>query len=268
MDPVHLILTALQAGLSTGGNGSTGDDELMRSHAALRTAVAETLNGVPGAGQALAGFTDDPDRWRAVLDSYLRMAGAGSDGTLVAVAGAVMGRFDAEGTRHGRYAVQVVDGKGVQVGAGNTQTNYFGTPEEERQRIVELAVHGSQLCDVYTVSFNYANRNVYTHSLMEILTAGRLITEIGKQRDLRQAALSEYRRLRGLAYVVVRTPRCKAALTEICNALDEVVATDELVFAGGWANAREQALRPRFQATVAAAREALTRAEALAVDPG
>jgi hypothetical protein len=128
MDPITLIVTALVAGATAGGLDTVKDGAKAGVKAAyekLRGLVTKRVAGNPGAEVALAEHEADPETWKAPLAAKLTQLGAADDADLVGAAKALMELVDGAGARAGKYNVTVTDSKGVQVGDGNSQVNFF-----------------------------------------------------------------------------------------------------------------------------------------------
>ena len=125
MEPVTLIVTALAAGAASAlpdGAKST----VKTAYARLRELAKKRFAGRSSAEFVLAQHEQAPDIYRKPLEHELLESGAAGDCDLVAAAQELMKLLDAKGCQEGKYAVSVLNSQGVQVGDGNTQTNYFG----------------------------------------------------------------------------------------------------------------------------------------------
>jgi hypothetical protein len=71
----------------------------------------------------LAEHETDPETWKAPLVAELSQTEVNAD--LVMAAQALMNLIDTEGSRSGKYNLDVRDSQGVQVGDGNVQNNNF-----------------------------------------------------------------------------------------------------------------------------------------------
>lgn len=127
MEPVTLIVTALAAGAAAGmkDTASAAVKDACRS---LKALVARRLAGRRDAELVLARHEEAPQAWEGPLAAELTAVGAAEDANLVAAAQAVMSLVDGAGSLAGKYAVQVRDSRGVQVGDHNVQHNRFGSP--------------------------------------------------------------------------------------------------------------------------------------------
>jgi len=127
MDPITLIVTALAAGAVSGITESASSavkDACVR----LKALVRKRLAGRPDAELVLARHEQAPQTWQAPLAAMLGEAGADRDTDLVAAAQAVLRLADAAGAGAGKYAVDVRDAQGVQVGDLGRQHNVFNVP--------------------------------------------------------------------------------------------------------------------------------------------
>ncbi|WP_214401327.1 RIP homotypic interaction motif-containing protein [Pseudonocardia lacus] len=127
MDPISLILAALAAGAVAGAQG-TATEVVKDAYGALRASVAARLRGRTEGEVALRAHSDAPEQWRGALEAELVRAGADRDGEVLRAAERLIGLVDPRGSAAGRYAVNVRNSQGVQIGNGNTQGNVFGTP--------------------------------------------------------------------------------------------------------------------------------------------
>jgi hypothetical protein len=129
MDPVSLILAALVTGVATGlatGPGESAAAAVRDAYRGLRDALKRRLAGRPAAEDAVEQYVADPEAWKGNLEVHLRQAGADEDRAVLDAASSVMRLADPAGAAAGKYAVNLAGAQGVQVGEGNTQTNYFG----------------------------------------------------------------------------------------------------------------------------------------------
>jgi hypothetical protein len=128
MEPVTLILTALATGASAGAFEALKDDAKEKAKAAyarLQGLVKKRVSGRPHGELALAEYASAPQKWEGLLTAELTEAGAAQDGDLVGAAEALMKIIDHAGAKSGKYNVTIKDSKGVQVGDGSFQINYF-----------------------------------------------------------------------------------------------------------------------------------------------
>ena len=125
MEPISLILAALVAGAAKGA-GQSAANAMQDAYKGLRDALKRRLADKPAAQQAVEQYTNDPEAWRGNLEVHLKQAGADQDRAVVDAASSVMHLADPAGASEGKYKVNLIGSQGVQVGDGNTQTNYFG----------------------------------------------------------------------------------------------------------------------------------------------
>jgi hypothetical protein len=124
VDPVSVIETALAAGAAA-GIADVATSAARDTYAALRHLVRRRLADVTGAHQVLAGHEVEPGRWRAELVHVLDGAGAGHDEEILGLARRLLAATDPAGTAAGKYAVDLRQARGVQVGDQNVQHNTF-----------------------------------------------------------------------------------------------------------------------------------------------
>jgi hypothetical protein len=132
MEPISLILSALLSG-ATKGVGEAAGTAVKDAYGGLRDALKRRFAGRPpaqaqSAELAIQKYASDPEAWRPALETYLRQSGAYTDQAVIDAAAAVLAVLDPEGSRTGKYTVNLTDAQGVQVGDRNTQSNYFGSP--------------------------------------------------------------------------------------------------------------------------------------------
>jgi hypothetical protein len=125
MDPISLILAAVLAGVAKGA-GQAATNAVQDAYRGLRDALKRRLGDKPAAEQALEQYTEDPKAWKDNLEVHLKQAGADQDPAVLEAAASVMRLADPAGASTGKYNVNLAGAQGVQVGEGNTQTNYFG----------------------------------------------------------------------------------------------------------------------------------------------
>jgi hypothetical protein len=126
MDPVTLIVTALAAGAAS----ALQDDAkgtVKAALARLRALAKKRLAGRPGGEVVLAQHELTPAVYERPLEHELVEAGAGADTELIGAAQELMKLLDEHGTAAGKYAVNIQNSAGVQVGDHNTQHNSFGS---------------------------------------------------------------------------------------------------------------------------------------------
>jgi hypothetical protein len=125
VDPVSLIVAALAAGAVAGAQNSA-TEAVKDAYAGLKALVRRRLTGRPAGEVALDQHAQEPEQWETALAGELVKADLGGDTEVVSAAQALMGLLDADGTRSGKYLVDVRGAQGVQVGDRNTQHNTFG----------------------------------------------------------------------------------------------------------------------------------------------
>jgi hypothetical protein len=124
MDPLTLIVTALAAG-AVSGITESASSAVKDACVSLKALVRKRLAGRPDAELVLARHEQAPQTWQAPLAAMLGEAGADRDTDLVAAAQAVLRLVDAAGAGAGKYAVDVRDAQGVQVGDLGREHNVF-----------------------------------------------------------------------------------------------------------------------------------------------
>jgi opacity protein-like surface antigen len=126
MDPISLILAALLTGVAAGVSTSA-TNAVHDAYLGLREALKRRLAGKPAALDAVEHYVEDPEAWRGNLEVQLGRAGADKDQAILDAAFSLMQLADPAGAGAGKYSVSLIGASGVQVGDGNTQTNYFGS---------------------------------------------------------------------------------------------------------------------------------------------
>jgi hypothetical protein len=124
VDPVTLIVGALAAG-ALKGVGESASAVVKDAYQALKAAVRTKFEGKPSAEVVLAEHEKDPDTYERPLAQQVRQTGLDQDARVVQLAQELMALMDADGSRAGKYNVNMDGAQGVQVGDGATQTNYF-----------------------------------------------------------------------------------------------------------------------------------------------
>lgn len=127
MDPISLIVAALAAGAAAGLT-DTASNAVKDAYAGLRELVRCRFAGRQMAEVALVEHEAAPEVWQAPLKFELEATGAGTNEQIIAAAQRLMALVDEEGTRSGKYAVDLRNAQGVQVGDCNTQFNAFNSP--------------------------------------------------------------------------------------------------------------------------------------------
>jgi hypothetical protein len=125
VDPVTLIVGALAAG-ALKGTGETASTVIKDTYAALKAAVAARFVEKQVPTGVLAEHEDDPETYEKPLAKKIQQTGAAEDPRIVELAQALVQLMDEDGTRAGKYLVDLRGAQGVQVGDRNTQTNTFG----------------------------------------------------------------------------------------------------------------------------------------------
>jgi hypothetical protein len=124
VEPVTLIVGALAAG-ALRGVGESASAAVKDAYAALKAAVRAKFAGQPSAEVVLAEYESDPATYERPLAKHIHEAGLDQDPRIVQLAEALMALMDPDGSRVGKYHVNMHGARGVQVGDGATQTNYF-----------------------------------------------------------------------------------------------------------------------------------------------
>ena len=127
MDPVTLIVTALAAGAGVGMK-DTASAAVTDAYTGLKALVKSRFAGHPDSELVLTRHEEAPQAWEGPLATELAAVDAGHDGELVAAAQALMHLVDEEGSRVGKYNVDVRGAQGVQIGDHNVQRNVFDVP--------------------------------------------------------------------------------------------------------------------------------------------
>jgi hypothetical protein len=124
MDPVTLIVAALASGAAAGMTGAASS-AVQDAYAGLKALVRRRFAGRRDGDLVLARHEEAPEAWAGPLSAELTAVGAGHDLALVSAAQELMSLVDADGSRAGKYTVDVRGAQGVQAGDGNTQHNTF-----------------------------------------------------------------------------------------------------------------------------------------------
>ncbi|MFC0541898.1 RIP homotypic interaction motif-containing protein [Kutzneria chonburiensis] len=123
---IEIVLAALTAG-ATAGLTDTASSAVKDAYRGLLILTRKVLQGNSSHDDdVLEGELVDPQQHQEALTKALTAADAGSNEDLVAAARRLLALTDPEGTKAGKYTVNVRDSKGVQVGDGNTMTLNFG----------------------------------------------------------------------------------------------------------------------------------------------
>lgn len=116
MTGLEVIVAALLAGGAETAKNLVGD-----TYVALKGYLSGKLASRREARAVLDAEEVEPGVWRTQLASVLAGTGIGDDTDAVELARKVLAAVDPGG----KYAVDLREAKGVQVGDGNTQTNNF-----------------------------------------------------------------------------------------------------------------------------------------------
>ena len=122
MDPVTLVQVALAAGAGAGIKDTTSL-AIKDAYEGLKAKVKGRFAGRSDAELVLANHEAAPDEWQQPLSDHL--AAVGVDAEMVEAAQSLMALIDVTGTRASKYAVDVRDSQGVQIGDQNVQHNTF-----------------------------------------------------------------------------------------------------------------------------------------------
>ncbi|HSV66019.1 MAG TPA: hypothetical protein VLJ59_08975 [Mycobacteriales bacterium] len=120
---MSLVVGALAAGVSDTAKAAVQD-----AYEGLKRLVKARFSGRPAVEVALAGHEADPQTWEKPLARALTDSGAVADDAVIAAAQELMRLVDEDGSRPGRYRVDVRGAQGVQVGDHNRQANVFQAP--------------------------------------------------------------------------------------------------------------------------------------------
>lgn len=133
VDPVTVVVAALVAGASAGISGAVST-AVGDAYAGLRRVLGRRLRArgadpavldARGADPAVLDAGEaGPAAWQARLARELTASDV--DAEVAEAAQRVLAVADPEGSRAGRYTVDLRGARGVQVGDGNTQHNTFG----------------------------------------------------------------------------------------------------------------------------------------------
>jgi hypothetical protein len=118
VDPVTVIAAALGAGLAK----EPADPAARDAYSALRDALRHRLGGRE---DQLDSALTDPDAGQGQLTALLEASDSGQDETVLMAAHQVLRLTDPGGVEAGKYAVDLRNAKGVQVGDRNIQVNKF-----------------------------------------------------------------------------------------------------------------------------------------------
>ena len=124
MDPVTLIVGALAAGALTGA-GETATAAVKDAYTALKAALAARFAERQMPAAVLDEHEEDPETYEKSLAKKIQQSEAAADPRIVELAQALMQLMDDDGTRAGKYTVDVRGARGVQIGDHSTQHNTF-----------------------------------------------------------------------------------------------------------------------------------------------
>jgi hypothetical protein len=127
MDPVTLVVAALAAG-AVKGVGESATTAIKDAYQGLKQLLKARFAGHRPAETVLEEHEEDPQTWRAPLEKALTETGAAADEAVIGAAQRLMELVDENGSRAGKYAVDLRGAQGVQVGDRNQQVNVFSTP--------------------------------------------------------------------------------------------------------------------------------------------
>lgn len=131
MDPLTLIIAALTAGAAAGLQ-STVSQAVQEAYNGLKTLIQHKFADKPAAEVALSQHEQEPDVWKAPLESELKKTGADKDDAIIQAAQKLMALAQPEQAAMGKYNVHISGGQGVVVGEHNTSTMNFGVlPKSE-----------------------------------------------------------------------------------------------------------------------------------------
>ena len=124
MDPVTLIVGALAAGALTGA-GETATAAVKDAYTALKAALAARFAERQMPAAVLDEHEEAPETYEKSLAKKIQQSEAAADPRIVELAQALMQLMDDDGTRAGKYTVDVRGARGVQIGDHSTQHNTF-----------------------------------------------------------------------------------------------------------------------------------------------
>ena len=122
---MSLVVAALLAGAGAGVSGAASA-AVTDAYAGLRDLVRRRLGSrQPGAELVVDREHADSEAWEAELVPALTDAQIGRDRQVIAAAQHLLALVDPPGATAGKYAVDLREAKGVQVGDHNVQYNQF-----------------------------------------------------------------------------------------------------------------------------------------------
>lgn len=134
MEPITMILTALVTGLSA-GLGKTAEKAIGELFNNFISHLKQKVSSKPDAEQALNALESKPNSEgrKAVLKEELELLEVQKDSELIELALAVLKQSDPEGSRAGKYAVNINGGQGITIGDHARVTQTFNTPPGKPQ---------------------------------------------------------------------------------------------------------------------------------------
>lgn len=133
MDPITLILTALNAGLQ-----ATAGEMVKDAYTELKTLIQRKFAGKPVAQMALTKHESDSKTWEAPLKKALVQEGVSQDPEVIAAAQKVMHIVQLQQAAMGKYNVQIAgDVYGAAYGDHQSIEMHFNlgsTPRREKRR--------------------------------------------------------------------------------------------------------------------------------------
>lgn len=130
MNPITLIVTALGAGAAS-VTSDVASPALHDAYTTQRELLSNRFAGHPEGELVLSKYESAPATWQAPLAAELAGIGADRDADLVAAARAVMSLVDPAGAQAGKYAVELPDTNGVQIGDASRQDKDFDEPGDQ-----------------------------------------------------------------------------------------------------------------------------------------
>jgi hypothetical protein len=124
MDPVTLIADALAAAVLK-GTGEAASTAVKDAYTALKNALATRFAEHQVATTVLDDHEEDPETYEKPLLKKIQQAGAGDDPRILELAQTLLRLMDESGSRAGKYAVNIHESQGVQIGDHSTQHNTF-----------------------------------------------------------------------------------------------------------------------------------------------
>ncbi|WP_201754077.1 hypothetical protein [Micromonospora rubida] len=118
MTGVELIAAALAAGAGAGTSAAVVD-----VYTGLRDALRRRLTGRRAAEQLLEADEADPGVWERRIGAELADSGADRDEEILTAAGRLLDLVDPEGSRAGRYPVDLRGARGAQIGDGTLRVD-------------------------------------------------------------------------------------------------------------------------------------------------